>query len=163
MDARAVRWVVVAVALGGMAAPARRAVAFTMGEQMATTGVANTLAGNAAPSAASTIGSVKNKLSSSTGPKSAGPGAPKVGNVAKVSGLGAGKPTHKRTASGKTGWGDAKGWAKNGKGGGGGKSGKSGWTDSGGWPKSDGWVSKGAKKTWADAGGGSWARPGNKG
>lgn len=166
MDSRAVRWVVVAVALGGMMAPARRAAAFTMGEQMATTGVANTLAGTSAPSAASTIGSVKNKLSSSTGPSaSTTPKSttPKLSGIRQPTGPGAGAPSHKRTAKGKSGWGDAKGWAKNGHGGGGGKGGKAGWTDSGGWPKADGWVSKGSKKTWADAGGGSWVRPGNKG
>ena len=56
MDSRAVRWVVVAVALGCMAAPARRAAAQTMGEQMVATGVANTLGSTSAPSAASTIG-----------------------------------------------------------------------------------------------------------
>jgi hypothetical protein len=160
MDSRAVRWVVVAVALGGLAAPARRAAAQTMGEQMATTGISNTLAATSAPSAASTIGSVKNKLSSSTGAST-----PKMGGVAKVTGKGAGAPIHKRTAKGKTGWGDAKGWAKNAKGGGrkGTSGGKGGWADQGGWPKADGWSSKGGKKTWAAAGGGSWARPGNKG
>jgi hypothetical protein len=161
MDWRAVRWVVVAVALGSMAAPARRATAFTMGEQMATTGVANTLAGTSAPSASSTIGSVKNKLSSGT---SSTPtlNTPKLSGVRQPTGPGAGSPTHKRTAKGKSGWGDAKGWAKNAKGGNG-KSGKAGWTDSGGWPKADGWASnKGGKKVWAEAGGGSWARPGNK-
>jgi hypothetical protein len=91
---------------------------------------------------------------------------PHASGPAKVTGTGAGMPTHKQTAKGKSGWGAAKGWAKNGKAGGGkgGKSGKSGWADSAGWPKADGWSSsKGGKKTWAAAGGGSWARPGNKG
>lgn len=165
MDWRAVRWVVVAVALGCMAAPARRASAQTLGEQMATTGVANTLAGNGASSAASTIGSVKNKLSSSTGFSTPTmPGVAKVAGASKVSGKGAGMPAHKKTAKGNSGWGDAKGWARNGKGAGGkgGKGGKGGWVDQGGWPKADGWSSKGSKKTWAQAGGGSWARPGNK-
>jgi hypothetical protein len=156
MDSRAVRGLVVAVVLGAVvAAPVRRASAFTMAEQMGTTGVANTVAGTGARSASGTIGSVKNKLSSSTRL-----GTPKVSGASKVTGVGAGKPTRKRTASGKTGWGEAKGWARNGKGGG--KSGKAGWTDSGGWPKADGWSSKGSKKTWAAAGGGSWARPGKK-
>ena len=155
MDSRAVRWVVVAVGLAGMAAPASRAAAQTMGEQMATTGISNTLAATSAPSAASTIGSVKNKLSSSTGVST-----PKLGGVAKVTGKGAGTPIHKKTAKGKSGWGDAKNWAKAGKGGG--KGGKAGWTDSGGWPKADGWASKKGKNTWAAAGGGSWARPGSK-
>jgi hypothetical protein len=161
MDSRAVRWVLVAVALGGMAVPARRAAAQTMGEQMATTGISNTLAGTSARSASSTIGSVKNKLSSST---SSTPtmSTPRLSSVRQPTGPGAGSPSHKRTAKGKSGWGDAKGWAKNGKGGGG-KGGKAGWTASGGWPRADGWASnKGGKKVWADAGAGSWARPGNK-
>ena len=155
MDSRVVRWVVVAVALGGMAIPAKRAAAQTMGEQMATTGISNTLAATSAPSASSTIGSVKNKLSSSTGMRT-----PQVGGAAKVTGKGAGMPTHKVTAKGKSGWGEAKNWAKAGKGGG--KSGKAGWTDSGGWPKADGWAGNKGKNAWAEAGGGSWARPGNK-
>src|SRR5262245_20678650 len=111
MDWRAVRRIGMAVALGSVIAPARHAAAFTMGEQMATTGVANTLAATSAPSASSTIGSVKNKLSSS------GPNVPRLNDVKKPTGLGAGAPSHKRTAKGKSGWGDAKGWAKKGKGG----------------------------------------------
>ena len=156
MDWRAVRWVGMAVALGSVVAPARHAAAFSMAEQVATTGVSNTLAGTSAPSAAGTIGSVKNKLSSSAS------SAPKLSNVKQPTGPGAGAPSHKRTAKGKSGWGDAKGWAKNAKGGGGkgGKSGK-GWTDSGGWPKADGWSTK-KSKAWASSGGGAWARPGNK-
>jgi hypothetical protein len=142
-----------AVALGSVIAPARHAAAFTMGEQMATTGVANTLGATSAPSAASTIGSVKNKLSTS-GASS----VPKLSDVKQPTGLGAGSPTHKRTAKGKSGWGNSKNWAKNGKGGKGG----AGWNNSGGWPKSDGWSGKGGGKVWAKSGGGSWARPGNK-
>ena len=83
---------------------------------------------------------------------------PKLSNVKQPTGPGAGAPTHKRTARGKSGWGDAKGWAKNAKGGSG-KAGK-GWTDSGGWPKAAGWSGK--SKAWASSGGGAWARPGNK-
>jgi len=154
MDRRAVRWLGMAVALGSVIAPARHGYAQTMGEQMATTGVSNTLAATSAPSAASTIGSVKNKLSASA------PKAPSLGNIRQPTGPGAGAPSHKRTAKGKAGWGDAKGWARNGKGGSG-KSGK-GWADNAGWPKADGWGEK-SSKAWAESGGGAWARPGNKG
>ena len=155
MDSRAVRGIGMAVALGSLVVPAGHAAAFSMAEQVATTGVSNTLASTGSSSASKTIGSVRSKLSSSA------PSAPKLGNVKSPTGLGAGSPTRKRTAKGNSGWGDAKGWARNGKGGGGGKKGQ-GWTDSGGWPKADGWSSKGGSKAWVESGGGSWARPGNK-
>ena len=151
MGARMARGLAVAVVLGAAVRVAPVA-AFTMAEQVATTGVHGALTSTSAPSASRTIGSVKNKLSAS---------APKLSSVRPPSGPGAGSPRGKRSGSSKSGWGDAaKGWAKSGakggKGGGGTWAGKNG-----AWAESKGWVS--GSKEWSTAtSGGGWTRPGRK-
>ena len=154
MDTNRLRRAVAAVSLGG-AVWATSAGAFTMGEQMATTGIQNTLAATSAPSAAGTIGSVKKSVTASTQRANAGlPGADGGGPV----GGGATSGAPRASASSHSGWGGAtQGWAKQGA-----ASGPSGggWSGpSGGWAASSGWPTAG--KAWSSGQSGSgWARPG---
>jgi hypothetical protein len=158
MGARAT-WAASAAVLLGLAGFAAPAGAFTMAEQMATTGVQGTLAKTSAPGASGTIGSVKNKLAVSA-PKA--PSLPAGGRAAaKRPGAGSGKRGKKAASSG-SGWGEAtKGWGKSGA-----ASGKGGgtWVNAdGGWAESSGWPSAKDSKAWAESGSsGAWARPGKK-
>ncbi|HWP65776.1 MAG TPA: hypothetical protein VNO26_07680 [Candidatus Limnocylindria bacterium] len=152
MVVRAVRSTILALALAAL--PASQAGAFTMAEQLATTGTAGTLARTSAPSASRTIGSVKSKLGAST---------PKLTSVRQpgAAGAGTGKGRSSTRSSSGTGWGDStKGWSKSG---GGGKNGKSWQGRSNAWPQAEGWGGKSSRsKAWVQHGGGSWMRPGKK-
>jgi hypothetical protein len=149
MDAK---WTwVVRVAVGLYAASGvSDARAFTMAEQLATTGVHGAVASTGVGSTAGTLSSVKKSLSSSTQPRLTVPGSGSAG--AKRSGAA------KRSAGSNSGWGSAtQGWARQGaaSGAGGGS-----WVgSSSGWAAANGWPSAGS--AWAEAGqGGAWARPG---
>jgi hypothetical protein len=137
--------------LVGVLALAGQAGAFTMGEQMATTGIQGTLARTSAPSASATIGSVKSNLAAST----SRPALPGGASVAVPGGGRAGAP---KSASARSGWGGStQGWARQGAGKGGSWAGAGA---GGAWAQSSGWP--GVGNAWESAGkaGGGWARPG---
>jgi len=154
MRARRTRWIAAAVVLGAAAyAPPVRA--FTMGEQLATTGIQGNLAATGSANVAGTISGVKGKLAASA------PQLPNMGGSGQ-SGLRTGRPGGAHAGSSNSGWGGAtKGWAKQGEGGGGAKGGWAG--PSGGWAQANSWSGQGkAWSTTGKGGAGGWARPGGK-
>lgn len=157
MGARAT-WAASAAAVLGLVGFGSPARAFTMAEQMATTGVQGTLAKTSAPSASRTIGSVKNKVAAAAPKAPAMPG----GGASKRPGARGGKRGKKSASSSGSGWGEAtKGWGKQGAAGG--KGGGTWVNADGGWAESSGWPSAKDSKAWAESGsGGAWARPGKK-
>jgi hypothetical protein len=149
MDAKW-KWVVRAAVAMCAAAGVPDARAFTMGEQMATTGVHGAVAATGLGNPAGTLGSVKKSLASSTKPRLTVPGSGGAGSKQPA--------TAKRASGSNSGWGSStQGWARQGaaSGAGGGS-----WVgSSSGWAAANGWPSAGS--AWAEAGqGGAWARPG---
>jgi len=130
--------------------------AFTMGEQLATTGIQGSLAATGSRSVSGTINSVKGSLAASA------PTLPTLssGGIGR-SGPGVGAPGRPHSSSSNSGWGGAsQGWAKQG-------DGKGSWVGSassgrGGWAAANAWSGQG--KAWSSSaqGGGGWARPGSK-